>query len=50
MQWPKQGPCAADRGILVTTCGRICMHREKINIFTVPAGQFLGIKEVDEGI
>jgi len=39
-----------DRDILVTTCGRICMHRKKINISTVLAGQRLGIKEVDEGI
>ena len=27
-----------------------CMHRKKINISTVLAGQRLGIKEVDEGI
>ena len=39
-----------DRDILVTSCGRICMHRKKINISTVLAGQRLGIKEVDEGI
>lgn len=39
-----------DRDILVTTCGRICMHRKKINISTVFAGQRLGIREVDEGI
>jgi hypothetical protein len=39
-----------DRDILVTACGRICMHRKKINISTVLAGQTLGIKEVDEGI
>ena len=39
-----------DRDILVTACGRICMHRKKINISTVIAGQRLGIKEVDEGI
>ena len=39
-----------DRDILVTACGRICMHRKKINISTVLAGQRLGIKEVDEGI
>ena len=36
-----------DRDILVTACGRICMHRKKINISTVLAGQRLGIKEVD---
>ena len=39
-----------DRDILVTACGRICMHSKKINISTVLAGQRLGIKEVDEGI
>jgi hypothetical protein len=39
-----------DRDALVTNCGRICMHRKKINISTVLAGQKLGIKEVDDGI
>ena len=39
-----------DRDVLVTACGRICMHRKKINISVVFAGQRLGIKEVDEGI
>jgi transposase InsO family protein len=39
-----------DRDILVTACGRICMHRKKVNISTVLAGQRLGIKEVDDGI
>ena len=39
-----------DKDILVTACGRICMHRKKINISTVMAGQWLGIKEVDDGI
>jgi transposase InsO family protein len=39
-----------DREIVVTTCGRICFYRKKINISHVLAGQRLGIKEVDEGI
>ena len=39
-----------DRDITVTACGRICMHRKKINLSIVLAGQKLGIKEVDEGI
>jgi transposase InsO family protein len=39
-----------DKDILVTSCGRICMHRKKINISTVMAGQRLGITEVDDGI
>lgn len=34
----------------VTNCGRICMHRKKINISTALAGQRLGIKGVDDGI
>jgi probable addiction module antidote protein len=35
---------------LVTNCGRLCLHRKKINVSVVLAGQKLGIKEVDEGI
>jgi hypothetical protein len=39
-----------DRDVLITACGRLCLHRKRINISTVLAGQRLGIKEVDEGI
>ncbi len=39
-----------DRDVMVTACGRICMHSKRINISTVLAGQRVGIKEVDEGI
>jgi hypothetical protein len=39
-----------DRDVLVTACGRICMHRKRINISTVLAGQRLGIKEVGDGL
>ncbi|MEO9615501.1 MAG: IS481 family transposase [Nitratireductor sp.] len=39
-----------DTDIMVTACGRICMHRKKINVSTVLAGHRLGIKEVDDGI
>lgn len=39
-----------DRDVLVTACGRICLHRKRVNVSTVLAGQRLGIKEVDEGI
>jgi transposase InsO family protein len=39
-----------DKEVLVTACGRICMHRKRVNISHVLAGQRLGIKEVDEGI
>jgi len=39
-----------DRDALVTSCGRICMHRKKISISYTLAGQRVGIKEVDDGI
>jgi hypothetical protein len=39
-----------DREVVITACGRICMHRKRVNISTVLAGQRVGIKEVDEGI
>jgi len=39
-----------DRDAIVTHCGRLCLHRKKINISTVLAGQKLGITEVDDGI
>ena len=39
-----------DRDLMVTACGRICMHRKRINLSSVLAGQRLGIKEVDECI
>lgn len=39
-----------DRDVLITDCGRLCMHRKKINISTLFAGQRVGLKEVDEGI
>jgi hypothetical protein len=39
-----------DRDVLVTACGRLCLHRKRINISSVLAGQRLGIKEVDESI
>jgi hypothetical protein len=28
---------------MVTACGRICMHRKRINNYTVLAGQRIGI-------
>ncbi len=40
-QWP---------ALRLNSCGRICMHRKKINISSVMAGQRLGIKEADDGI
>ncbi len=39
-----------DRDVLVTACGRLCMHRKKINISRALAGQRLGVKEVDDGV
>jgi hypothetical protein len=39
-----------DREVVVTACGRICMHRKRVNLSQVFAGQRVGIKEVNEGI
>src|SRR6201984_2241658 len=39
-----------DKTVTVTTCGRICFNRQKINLSTVFAGQKVGIKQVSEEI
>src|SRR5579871_4076840 len=39
-----------DRTIMVTSCGRICIGRRKINLSHVFAGQKVGIREVSEKI
>lgn len=39
-----------DRTVMVTTCGRLCLFRKKINLSRCLAGQAVGVKEVDEGI
>ena len=39
-----------DQTVLVTSCGRLCLFRKKINLSTSLAGQAVGIKEVDQGI
>ena len=39
-----------DRTVVVTSCGRICLYRKKINLSKSLAGQAVGIKEVDIGI
>src|SRR3954465_1132332 len=39
-----------DRTVTVTTCGRICFNRQKINLSVVFAGQSVGIKQVSEEI
>jgi putative transposase len=42
-------PCH-DRTVIVTRCGRICYHRQKINLSTVFAGQKVGVKQVSDHI
>ena len=39
-----------DRTIQVTQCGRICIGRRKINLSTVFAGQYIGIREIADQI
>ena len=39
-----------DKSVTVTTCGRICFNRQKINLSTVFAGQKVGINQVSEEI
>ena len=39
-----------DRTVMVTSCGRLCLYRKKINLSICLAGQAVGIKEVDDGI
>jgi len=39
-----------DKTVTVTSCGRICSNRQKINLSTVFAGQSVGIKQVSEHI
>ncbi len=39
-----------DKAATVTTCGRICFNRRKINLSQVFAGQTVGIREVDNQI
>ena len=39
-----------DRTVMVTSCGRLCLYRKKINLSTCLAGQAVGVKEVDDGI
>jgi putative transposase len=39
-----------DRAIRVTSCGRICIGRRKINLSTAFAGQTVGVTEVDDQI
>jgi transposase InsO family protein len=39
-----------DRTVVVTSCGRLCLYRKKINLSVTLAGQAVGVKEVDNGI
>ena len=39
-----------DKAVTVTSCGRICFNRRKINLCTVFAGQSVGIKQVSDQI
>lgn len=39
-----------DQTVMVTNCGRLCLHRKKINLTRSLAGQSVGIKEVEDGI
>src|SRR5215469_7409824 len=39
-----------DKTVVVTSCGRLCLYRKKINLSKSLAGQAVGIKEVDSGI
>jgi putative transposase len=39
-----------DKTVTVTTCGRICFNRQKVNLSIVFAGQSVGIKQVSEEI
>jgi putative transposase len=39
-----------DKAVTVTTCGRICLNRRKVNLSQVFAGQMVGIKQVDDNL
>ena len=39
-----------DKTVTVTTCGRVCFNRQKINLSQVFAGQNVGIKQVTDRI
>jgi putative transposase len=39
-----------DKAVTVTTCGRICYNRKKINLSLVFAGQTVGIKQIEDHI
>jgi transposase InsO family protein len=39
-----------DRTVKVTQCGRICIGRRKINLSTVFAGQYVGLREIADEV
>jgi len=39
-----------DKTVTITTCGRICIGRRKINLSSVFAGQKVGIREIEDKI
>ena len=39
-----------DKTVTVTTCGRICFNRQKINLSLVFAGQNVGVKQISDSI
>jgi putative transposase len=39
-----------DKTVTVTTCGRVCFNRQKINLSIVFAGQKVGVKQVSDRI
>jgi putative transposase len=47
---PPQSRHARHKAVTVTTCGRICFNRQKINLSQVFAGQTVGIKQTDNRI
>jgi hypothetical protein len=52
-RWARWRPCTLEypahvRTAVITTCGRICYQRRKINVSQVFAGQKVGVEQVDE--
>ena len=56
---PSSRPCTGladidyrfhDKAVTVTTCGRICFNRRKINLSQVFDGQTVGLKQTDEHV
>ena len=39
-----------DKTVTVTTCGRICFNRQKVNLSQLFAGQTVGVKQIQDQI